>query len=157
MNDSGPARSAFRFVFIIGIVNLFADLTYEGARGIVGPFLGSLGASAAIVGFIGGFGELIGSAQFEAPRKGDFQIAPAASRPPLLEQTVPPRPAGTGRPSMFRIEAWLMNSRLLCAKNETNDPVDTSWAKRSARTSIAGRGAAGNISKSSAARLSDSF
>jgi hypothetical protein len=27
-----PNRSAFRFV-IIGIVNLFADLAYEGARG----------------------------------------------------------------------------------------------------------------------------
>ena len=53
-------RSAFGFVLIIGIVNFFADLTYEGARGIVGPFLGSLGASAAVVGFVGGFGELIG-------------------------------------------------------------------------------------------------
>jgi MFS family permease len=53
-------RTAFRFVLIIGIVNLFADLTYEGARGIVGPFLGSLGASAAIVGFVAGFGELMG-------------------------------------------------------------------------------------------------
>lgn len=53
-------RSALRFVLIIGIVNLFADLTYEGARGIVGPFLGSLGASAAIVGFVAGFGELMG-------------------------------------------------------------------------------------------------
>ena len=55
-----PNRSALRFVLIIGIVNLFADLTYEGARGIVGPFLGSLGASAAIVGFVAGFGELMG-------------------------------------------------------------------------------------------------
>jgi len=55
-------RSAFSFVLIIGIVNLFADLTYEGARGIVGPFLGSLGASAAIVGFVAGFGELMGYA-----------------------------------------------------------------------------------------------
>ena len=53
---------AFRFVFIIGIVNFFADFTYEGARGIVGPFLGSLGANAAIVGFVAGFGELIGYA-----------------------------------------------------------------------------------------------
>jgi predicted MFS family arabinose efflux permease len=53
-------RSAFRFVLIIGIVNLFADLTYEGARGIVGPFLGSLGASAVMVGFIAGLGELMG-------------------------------------------------------------------------------------------------
>jgi len=55
-------KSALGFVLIIGIVNFFADLTYEGARGIVGPFLGSLGASAAIVGFVGGFGELIGYA-----------------------------------------------------------------------------------------------
>ena len=55
-------RSAFSFVLIIGTVNFFADLTYEGARGIVGPFLGSLGASAAIVGFVAGFGELVGYA-----------------------------------------------------------------------------------------------
>ena len=53
-------RSALQFVVIIGIVNFFADFTYEGARGIVGPFLGSLGASAAIVGFVAGFGELLG-------------------------------------------------------------------------------------------------
>src|SRR6266478_1124578 len=53
-------RSALQFVLIIGIVNFFADFTYEGARGIVGPFLGSLGASAAIVGFVAGFGELMG-------------------------------------------------------------------------------------------------
>jgi MFS family permease len=53
-------RSAFRFVLIIGIANFFADFTYEGARGIIGPFLGSLGASAAIVGFVAGFGELMG-------------------------------------------------------------------------------------------------
>jgi predicted MFS family arabinose efflux permease len=53
-------KLAFRFVLILGIVNLFADMTYEGARSITGPFLGSLGASAAIVGFVAGFGELIG-------------------------------------------------------------------------------------------------
>src|SRR5213592_5006494 len=54
------AKLAFRFVLIIGIVNFFADMTYEGARAIIGPFLGSLGASAAIVGFVAGFGELVG-------------------------------------------------------------------------------------------------
>ena len=54
------ARLAFRFVLTIGIVNLFADLTYEGARSINGPFLGSLGASATAIGFIVGFGELLG-------------------------------------------------------------------------------------------------
>jgi hypothetical protein len=36
-------RAAFCFVLIIGIANSFADFTYEGARGIIGPFLGSLG------------------------------------------------------------------------------------------------------------------
>src|SRR5947208_7839428 len=54
------SRSALQFVVIIGIANFFADVTYEGARGIVGPFLGSLGASAAIVGFVAGLGELMG-------------------------------------------------------------------------------------------------
>src|SRR3974390_1045217 len=43
------AKLAFRFVLLIGIVNFFADMTYEGGRGIIGPFLGSLGASAAII------------------------------------------------------------------------------------------------------------
>jgi MFS transporter len=49
-----------QFVLIIGIANFFADFTYEGARGIIGPFLGSLGASAAVVGFVAGLGELMG-------------------------------------------------------------------------------------------------
>src|SRR5216117_1997079 len=53
-------RSALQFVLIIGIANFFADFTYEGARAIVGPFLGSLGASAAIIGFVAGLGELLG-------------------------------------------------------------------------------------------------
>jgi hypothetical protein len=35
-------------------------MTYEGARGINGQFLGSLGASATMIGFIAGFGELLG-------------------------------------------------------------------------------------------------
>jgi predicted MFS family arabinose efflux permease len=60
VNDRNLAKLAFRFVLIIGIVNFFADMTYEGGRAIIGPFLGSLGASAAIVGFVAGFGELVG-------------------------------------------------------------------------------------------------
>lgn len=54
------AKLAFRFVLVIGIVNFFADMTYEGARANIGPFLGSLGASASIIGFVAGFGELVG-------------------------------------------------------------------------------------------------
>jgi len=59
MSETTAVKTAFRFVMILGIVNLFADMTYEGGRGIAGPFLGSLGASAAVVGFVAGFGELI--------------------------------------------------------------------------------------------------
>jgi MFS family permease len=51
--------SAFRFIIALGIVSLFADMTYEGARGIIGPFFQNLGATAAQVGFIAGFGEMI--------------------------------------------------------------------------------------------------
>lgn len=53
-------KIALRFVIAIGIVSLFADMTYEGARGIAGQFLLTLGASATAVGFIAGFGELAG-------------------------------------------------------------------------------------------------
>jgi MFS family permease len=60
LTSSNVAKLAFRFVLLIGIVNLFADMTYEGGRSLTGPFLESLGASAAIVGFVAGFGELLG-------------------------------------------------------------------------------------------------
>lgn len=53
-------RSPWAFVVLIGVVSLFADMTYEGARSITGPFLGTLGASATMVGFVAGFGELMG-------------------------------------------------------------------------------------------------
>jgi MFS family permease len=60
--NSAAKKFALRFVLIIGVVQLFADMTYEGARGIIGPFLGSLGASATVVGVTAGFGELMGYA-----------------------------------------------------------------------------------------------
>jgi hypothetical protein len=53
-------RAALGFVVLVGIVSLFADMTYEGARAITGPFLAVLGASGAVVGLVAGFGELIG-------------------------------------------------------------------------------------------------
>jgi hypothetical protein len=55
---ASAGSTAFRFVVVLGIANFFADMTYEGARSVIGPFLGTLGASAAIVGFTVGFGEL---------------------------------------------------------------------------------------------------
>lgn len=56
------ARRATWFVVFLGIVSLFADMTYEGARGIIGPYLALLGASATIVGVVAGLGELVGYA-----------------------------------------------------------------------------------------------
>ena len=50
---------ALRFIVCLGFVSLFADMTYEGAYSIVGPFLKDLGASAAQVGFIAGLGEMV--------------------------------------------------------------------------------------------------
>ena len=53
-------RLALSFVLLLGLVSLFADMTYESARSITGPYLAILGASATAVGFIAGLGELIG-------------------------------------------------------------------------------------------------
>ncbi|HEV8583268.1 MAG TPA: MFS transporter [Thermoanaerobaculia bacterium] len=54
------ASPAFTFVLTMGIVNLFGDMTYEGGASINGPFLGTLGASAAAVSIIAGAGEFLG-------------------------------------------------------------------------------------------------
>jgi hypothetical protein len=54
------ASQAFRFVLTMGVVNLFADMTYEGGASINGPFLGTLGASAAAISIIAGVGEFLG-------------------------------------------------------------------------------------------------
>jgi hypothetical protein len=51
---------AFLFVLMMGIVNLFGDVTYEGGASINGPFLGSLGASAAAISILAGAGEFLG-------------------------------------------------------------------------------------------------
>lgn len=52
--------SGLRIVIALGIVSLLADMVYEGARSILGPFLVTLGASAATVGLISGIGEFTG-------------------------------------------------------------------------------------------------
>ena len=53
---------AFRLIILMGIVSLFGDIVYEGARSVAGPYLLFLGASAFTVAFIAGFGEFIGYA-----------------------------------------------------------------------------------------------
>ena len=57
-----PRRNALRFIVLLGIVSLFADMTYESARSITGPYLAVLAASATVVGIVSGFGELVGYA-----------------------------------------------------------------------------------------------
>jgi MFS family permease len=52
-----PRVSAVRFVVLFGIVSSLGDIVYEGARSVLGPYLGSLGASAAAIGVITGAGE----------------------------------------------------------------------------------------------------
>jgi len=54
------AKHALTFVVLVGVVSLFADMTYEGSRSITGPFLGTLGATGAIVAIVAGAGELLG-------------------------------------------------------------------------------------------------
>ena len=51
---------AFTFVFTMGVVNLFGDITYEGGASINGPFMATLGASALIVSITAGAGEFLG-------------------------------------------------------------------------------------------------
>ena len=53
-------NTALRFVLMIGVVSFFADFTYEGSRSITGPYLAMLAASATVVGFVSGLGELLG-------------------------------------------------------------------------------------------------
>lgn len=53
-------RAALSFIVLMGVVSLFSDMTHEGGKSILGAYLSLTGASAAAVGFVSGFGELIG-------------------------------------------------------------------------------------------------
>jgi len=52
--------TALRLILFFGLISLLGDIIYEGARGVNGPYLETLGASAAIVGLVAGLGELLG-------------------------------------------------------------------------------------------------
>lgn len=66
LTDRPPAEGRstvlrpWHFVLAFGVVSLLADMVYEGARSIIGPYLGTLGASATVVGVVAGAGEFIG-------------------------------------------------------------------------------------------------
>ncbi|MCS6768172.1 MAG: MFS transporter [Candidatus Nitrosocaldus sp.] len=55
MRSSGHA---FRLILLLGLVSLTADMVYEGARSITGPYLLILGATATTVGLVSGAGEV---------------------------------------------------------------------------------------------------
>ncbi|MDD5038973.1 MAG: MFS transporter, partial [Dehalococcoidales bacterium] len=52
--------TAFQLIMLLGIVSMFGDIAYEGGRSISGPYLATLGASAAMVGLVTGAGEFLG-------------------------------------------------------------------------------------------------
>ncbi|MDY6826985.1 MAG: MFS transporter [Bacillota bacterium] len=53
-------KRAFQLIITLGIISLLGDIIYEGARGVSGQYLQTLGVSATTVGFIVGLGELLG-------------------------------------------------------------------------------------------------
>jgi MFS family permease len=55
-------KAAYLIIILFGIVSLFGDVIYEGARSVTGPYLYILGGSALVVGFVAGFGEFLGYA-----------------------------------------------------------------------------------------------
>src|SRR5262245_9922047 len=52
-------RAALKFIIYLGVVSLFADLTYEGAYSGIGSLLRGMGATALMVGLISGAGEML--------------------------------------------------------------------------------------------------
>jgi MFS family permease len=65
-------KAAMKFIVCLGAVSLFADMTYEGAYSIMGPFLKDMGATAAEVGIIAGLGEMLAaSLRFFSGRLAD--------------------------------------------------------------------------------------
>ncbi len=57
---AGRLSPALKFVLMVGVMSFFADFTYEGARSVIGQYLGLLGAGALAIAMITGAGELLG-------------------------------------------------------------------------------------------------
>lgn len=53
-------KNAYAAIVVLGIVSLIGDVIYEGARGLVPDYLKVLGASAIVVGLVGGLGDFLG-------------------------------------------------------------------------------------------------
>jgi MFS family permease len=55
-----PMRSGYRFILLMGLVSLFGDITYEGARSVIGPYLSTFAINAFTLGIVIGIGEFAG-------------------------------------------------------------------------------------------------
>ena len=55
-------KVAYFAILLFGLISLFGDIIYEGARGIISPYLEFLGATAFIVGIVAGIGDFVGYA-----------------------------------------------------------------------------------------------
>jgi len=53
---------AFSLIILFGLVSLFGDIAYEGARSVNGPYLKLLAVNAVTLGLITGIGEFLGYA-----------------------------------------------------------------------------------------------
>ena len=58
--SSNSRKNAYYGILLLGIVSLMGDVVYEGSRGIVPGYLEFLGATALIVGLVGGLGDFLG-------------------------------------------------------------------------------------------------
>jgi len=45
-------KKAFQVIIFFGLISLFGDVVYEGARSVNGPYLKLLATNAAVVGLI---------------------------------------------------------------------------------------------------------
>jgi len=61
-NNLNPRRRALNLIILFGLISLFGDLAYEGARSVNGPYLKLLAVNAATLGMITGAGEFLGYA-----------------------------------------------------------------------------------------------
>lgn len=59
--EKGSVKAlAIQLIVVFGIISLFSDTVYEGARSVNGPYLRTLGANAALVGLVAGLAEMLG-------------------------------------------------------------------------------------------------
>src|ERR1035437_8941849 len=98
------ASPAFAFVLMMGVVNLFSDMTYEGGGSINGQFMALLGATALAISITAGLGEFLtcgkntrenGKASVElswsrAPKLGDDKGRSGSAQPNQPFHSNPP-------------------------------------------------------------------